>query len=78
MPIFRWKVWSTNTKADYYQALQKSTDQADSAPFIEFILRMILDAVSTPAPQAKRLLQIIQGEMTREALQNALDLQDRK
>jgi len=73
-------------QADYYQALQKSTDQTDSAPFIEFMLRMILDAVSTAAPQVapqvtpqvKRLLQVIQGEMTREALQNALELQDRK
>lgn len=47
---------------------------------------MIFDAVSTAAPQVapqvtpqvKRLLQVLQGEMTREALQNALDLQDRK
>jgi Fic family protein len=73
-------------QADYYQALQKSTEQTDSAPFIEFMLRMILDAVPTAAPQVapqvtpqvKRLLQVLQGEMTREALQNALDLQDRK
>ena len=73
-------------QADYYQALQKSTEQTDSATFIEFMLRMILDAVSTAAPQVapqvtpqvKRLLQVLQGEMTREALQNALDLQDRK
>lgn len=45
---------------------------------------MILDAFFTaPAKspyksQVKRLLQVNQGEMTREALQNALDLQDRK
>ena len=64
-------------QADYYQALQKSTDPTDSAPFIEFMLRMILDAVSATTPQVKRLLQVLQGEMTREALQNALDLQDR-
>ncbi|MDP2799529.1 MAG: Fic family protein, partial [Deltaproteobacteria bacterium] len=36
---------------EYYQALQNSTDQTDSAPFIEFMLRMILDAVSSAAPQ---------------------------
>jgi len=73
-------------QAEYYRALQASTDQADSAPFIEFMLRMILDAVATAAPQVaphvtpqvKRLLQVLQGEMTREALQHALDLQDRK
>jgi hypothetical protein len=48
------------------------------------LLRMILDAVSTAAPQVapqvtpqvKRLME--KGEMTREALQSALDLQDRK
>ncbi|WP_288496907.1 Fic family protein, partial [uncultured Acinetobacter sp.] len=33
-----------NQKA-YYEALQASTDRADSAPFIEFILQMILDAI---------------------------------
>lgn len=33
-----------NQKA-YYDALQASTDRADSAPFIEFILQMILDAI---------------------------------
>lgn len=33
-----------NQKA-YYEALQASTDRVDSAPFIEFILQMILDAI---------------------------------
>lgn len=33
-----------NQKA-YYDALQLSTDHSDSAPFIEFILQMILDAI---------------------------------
>lgn len=33
-----------NQKA-YYDALQTSTDRTDSAPFIEFILQMILDAI---------------------------------
>nr|WP_277604149.1 MULTISPECIES: Fic family protein [unclassified Acinetobacter] len=33
-----------NQKA-YYEALQASTDCTDSAPFIEFILQMILDAI---------------------------------
>ena len=33
-----------NQKA-YYHALQASTDRSDSAPFIEFILQMILDAI---------------------------------
>jgi Fic family protein len=34
-------------QAKYYQALQRSTDKTDSAPFVEFMLRMILDAVSS-------------------------------
>jgi len=33
-----------NQKA-YYEALQASTDRTNSAPFIEFILQMILDAI---------------------------------
>lgn len=73
-------------QAEYYEALQSSTAQTDSAPFIEFMLRMILDAVScaTPqvspqvTPQVKRLLDVLEGEMTREQLQNGLILQDRK
>lgn len=42
-----------NQKA-YYEALQASTDRTDSAPFIEFILQMILDAIldSTQNDQA--------------------------
>ncbi len=70
---------------DYYQSLQQSTEQTDSAPFIEFMLRMILDAILTVAPQVtpqvtpqvKRLLKILQGEMNREALQGVLSLHDR-
>ena len=73
-------------QSEYYQALQKSTAQADSAPFIEFMLRMILDAVSSIAPQVTpqttpqvaQLLATLFGEMTRGELQNALGLQDRK
>ncbi|MBW2648831.1 MAG: Fic family protein, partial [Deltaproteobacteria bacterium] len=73
-------------KAEYYQALQKSSEQTDSALFIEFMLRMIFNGLSNDAPQVappvtpqvKRLLEIMQGEMTRAALQNALGLQDRK
>src|SRR5690606_23825694 len=71
---------------DYYRALQESTEQVDSAPFIEFMLNMIRDALtqSTPqvtpqvSPQVERLLACIQGEMNREALQAALGLDDRK
>lgn len=70
----------------YYQALQESSNQADSAPFITFMLQMILDTLSaftpqvTPhvAPHVGELLAAIRGEMSREALQSALGLKDRK
>ncbi len=74
-------------QAEYYQSLQISTTQTDSAPFIEFMLRMILDAVSSAAapqvapqvtPQVKQLLQALVAEMSREDIQNTLGLQDRK
>ncbi|MCF8005398.1 MAG: Fic family protein [Chromatiaceae bacterium] len=73
-------------QGEYYQALQESTEQTDSAPFIVFMLRMILAAMTgaTPqvtlqvTPQVGKLLQVIQGEMSREGLQAALGRQDRK
>ena len=55
-----------NQKA-YYDALQASTDRSDSAPFIEFILQMSLDAILSSdasdqdtaqvSDQVKRLIQ---------------------
>lgn len=72
---------------EYYQALQHSTQQTDSAPFIEFMLRMILGAVASAAtpqddpqvsPQVTRLLEAMMDEMSREDLQSALGLLDRK
>lgn len=75
-------------QTEYYQALQYSTERSDSAPFIEFMLRMILDALSsvvaTPqvepqvTPQVASLLEVLDREMSRDEIQNALGLQDRK
>ena len=74
-------------QADYYQALRRSTDQTDAAPFVVFMLRMIREAVisvGAPSvtlqvtPQVTRLLQVIVGAMSREELQRALGLKDRK
>jgi Fic family protein len=69
-------------QAEYYQALQESTRKTASAPFITFMLRMIQDAVATSAPQVtpqvRELLAAIRGEMSRESLQSALGLSDRK
>lgn len=60
---------------EYYKALQRSTEQTDSAPFIEFMLTMILDAVT---PQVESLLGVLEGDMAREEIQSALGLKDRK
>jgi Fic family protein len=68
-------------QAQYYQALQKSSGQNDSAAFIDFMLRMIFDAVAAVAPQVSpqvtaqvaQLLAVLQGEMSREKLQSTLD-----
>jgi Fic family protein len=73
-------------QAEYYEALQESTRQTDSAPFIAFMLRMILNTVTTSAPQVSpqvtpqvgELLLVMKGEMSRDALQIALGLRDRK
>lgn len=73
-------------QAEYYQAIQESTRQTDAAPFIAFMLQMILDTVTTSAPQVSpqvtpqvgELLVTIHGEMSREMLQAALGLADRK
>lgn len=74
-------------QAEYYQALRRSTDQTDSAPFVLFMLRMIRDAVTSVGapqvapqvtPQVEHLLQVIVGVMSREELQGQLGLQDRK
>ncbi len=36
---------------DYYRAIQESTAQTDSAPFIEFMLGMMRDAIAVLTPQ---------------------------
>lgn len=72
---------------EYYAALGNSTQQGDSAAFIEFILSMVLKAVTTTAtpqvaphvtPQVERLLEALVGDMSREEIQTALGLHDRK
>lgn len=81
-------------QSDYYQAINQSTRQTNSAPFIEFMLNMILDALvtntsssGTPqvtphvSPQVKKLMKILAQHaqaMNRDELQHALGLKDRK
>jgi len=70
-------------QAEYYQAIQESTQKTDSAPFIAFMLRMILDTVTSSTPEVApevtpevRLLSVLAGEMTRQQLKEALGLKD--
>jgi Fic family protein len=80
-----------NQKA-YYDALQASIDRSDSAPFIEFILQMILDAILSSdasdqdtaqasvqvSDQVKRLiLNMEQKEYSLTELMALLDLSHR-
>ncbi|MEO4048760.1 Fic family protein [Pseudomonas sp. CAU 1711] len=73
-------------QAEYYQALNESTRLGECTPFIEFMLRMILDALQANAPQVnpqvtpqvERLLAVLRGEMSRDELQTLLGLRDRK
>lgn len=68
---------------EYYAALNDSTKQGDSAVFVEFMLGMVQQAIaeSQPpqvAPQVERLLEVLVGDMSREEIQHAVRLQDRK
>jgi Fic family protein len=74
-------------QSEYYEAIQQSTAKTDCSPFIEFMLAMTQGAVRTfdtpqvahqVSPQVKRLLVVLSGEMTRDELQTALGLKDRK
>lgn len=71
---------------DYYRSINASTAQTDSAPFIAFMLTMMRDAILNIAPQVSpqvgpqvmALLRILRGTMSRDQLQAALGLRDRK
>lgn len=77
-------------QSEYYQAINLSSKTTDSAPFIEFMLQMILNTIEssnslyTPqvdpqvTPQVRELLSALKGEMSRDDLQTALGLHDRK
>ena len=70
----------------YYNAIQQSTKNTDSAVFIEFMLEMITQALPaiTPqvspqvSPQVEELVRVLVGEMARAQIQAALGLSDRK
>jgi len=70
-------------QAEYYQAIQESTQRTDAAPFIAFMLRMLHAAAATSTPEVApevtpevRLLSVLGVEMTRNQLKEALGLRD--
>ena len=74
-------------QAEYYTALNKSTKNAESSVFIEFMLRMILSALRasltpevTPdvTPEVKKMLSCLKGDMSRQEIQKKLGLKDEK
>lgn len=76
-------------QAKYYQAINTSTQQTDSAPFIEFMLGVILETIKSStandspqvSPQVIKLLSVlnISGvSLNRNELKQALRLNDRK
>ena len=72
----------------YYAAFNEANQAGASTPFIAFMLQVIqealADTVTTPqvapqvTPQVARLLAVLEGEMDRDSVQNALGLADRK
>jgi len=74
---------------NYYQALNQSSATGDSAPFLAFMLQVILMTIDdlpqdTPqaspqdTPQVNALLTALKGTMSRSELMAALELTDRK
>ncbi|WP_454831683.1 Fic family protein [Pseudoxanthomonas wuyuanensis] len=89
-PAFAWLPVESlvhREQAAYYEAINASTHASDCAPFIRFMLGCIHKALLdiTPqdapqdAPQVVRLLKALgDNSLSREALQQALGLSDRK
>ena len=70
-------------QADYYKAINQSTEQSDSVPFIEFMLNRILETCHANAgkqsDQVKSLINILfnQSAMTATDLMEQLGLKHR-
>ncbi len=68
----------------YYEALNASTFQGDSMPFIEFMLSCVIESIETPqvapqvTPYVKRLLLTLESESSVAELLTRLHLKDRK
>ena len=67
-----------------YEAIRESSARGESTPFIEYMLEIILAALSAPQEtppvtlQVGRLLSVMEGEMSRREILHALGLSDRK
>jgi len=70
----------------YYAAINESSAIAQSTPFIEFMLNIILETLRTTSPQVtpqvnpqvKKLLTALKGEMSAKEIMEKLALKDRK
>ncbi len=74
-------------QAEYYAALNTSNEKAESSTFIEFMLVMIRYALVTGiapevnpevTPEVRRMLAVMDGDMTRKEIQEKLGLKDEK
>ena len=80
------------SQGGYYEAIRDSSARGESTPFIAYMLATILEALRTPhdppqespqeepqaTPQVRRLLSVLDGEMSRQEILLALGLRDRK
>ncbi|MCI5223888.1 MAG: Fic family protein [Candidatus Electrothrix sp. AR4] len=76
-----------NRQEEYYLALRRSDSEGSSTLFVEFMLSGILAActeLSAPeaapevTPEVKRLLEVLEGDMNRRAMQSRLGLKAEK
>ncbi|MBQ0718611.1 MAG: hypothetical protein KBT88_00245 [Gammaproteobacteria bacterium] len=80
-------------QSEYYQAINLSTKKTDSAPFIEFMLSVILETIESAGrsatlqvsqqvtPQVERLIKALYKAgkpLNRSTLQTRLSLKDRE
>jgi len=72
---------------EYYSAIEKSTQIGSSTPFIEFMLKIILDTLNTPqaTPQATpqdekegKIIEFCQIPRSRKEIAEYLGIKDRK
>ena len=68
-------------QGEYYLAIRESSAQAESTPFVIFMLEVILEALTATIQvtlQVESLLAVLKGEMSLRQLLLALGLRDRK